>query len=164
MIRRRGLEQSFALSTALLVILVIGMTVLVVHTRVEVLLLDELEARAYSIARSIGAVSTPSLLAYNYAALQMAAEGAVEDDDLVYVVLHDKEGATAGSAQSVRLASTLPSLRVPVEHPISHRVVLVDEDGFDVHVLEVVVPVRVEGVQAPWGMVRLGLGHERQIR
>jgi len=97
-LRGRTLEQSFSLSTALLVVILIGTTMLVVENRVKSNMRRALEDRGTAIARSIGAVATPSLLAYNYAALQMAAEGAAGNEGLVYVAIHDKEGVLAGAA------------------------------------------------------------------
>ena len=94
-VRRRPLEQSFADTTTLLVIIVIGATTVVVQQRMRGALERGLAGRGLAIGRSIAAVATPSLLAYNYAALQLAANGAVEDPALVYVEIHDKEGGAA---------------------------------------------------------------------
>jgi hypothetical protein len=94
MIRRffvgRRLESSFAIASALLVVFVVGAAMAVVRARLENVLCKGMEDRGYSVAQSIGAVSTPSLLAYNYVALETAARNAVEDPDLAYVVIHDK--------------------------------------------------------------------------
>jgi hypothetical protein len=71
----RTIEQSFSISTALLVLVLIGTTMAIVENRVESNMRRGLEDRGTAIAESIAAVATPSLLAYNYAALQMASEG-----------------------------------------------------------------------------------------
>jgi PAS domain S-box-containing protein len=154
----RTLGQSFAVATTLLVSLVISATLLVVRTRVEETLREGLEARGLSIARSIGAVATPSLLAYNYPALQIAANGASGDTGVVYVVIHDKEGAVAGVASrgpSIAGVST-PLSKVPAAAVFSGRATETAAGGTE-QVLEVLVPVRVEGVDQPWGAVRVGL-------
>jgi PAS domain S-box-containing protein len=158
-LRRRRLEHSFAVTTTLLVILVIGATTFVVHNRVLSALKRGLTDRGLAIANSIGAVATPSLLAYNYAALQIAAEGAVEDPALLYVVIHDKEGEIAGVAGSTLYSSFFPSLPEEVAGSMSRQVTLVKENGEAKPVLEAVVPVMVEGVEEPWGVVRVGLGY-----
>jgi sensor histidine kinase regulating citrate/malate metabolism len=59
----RRLEYSFAISTALLVVTVMGTTVGVVQQQVATTLRNGLESRGLSIARSIGAGGTPSLIA-----------------------------------------------------------------------------------------------------
>jgi len=140
----RSLEGSFATSTALLVLGLIGVTLAVVHSQLAAALRRGLEARGVSIARSIGAVATPSLLSYNYPALQIAAEAAAGDPDVAYVTIHDKEGAEAGVARS---RSDAPN----------------DERN----VLEITVPVEVEGVDEPWGTVRVGMDYasaRRELR
>ncbi|HXV77677.1 MAG TPA: response regulator [Candidatus Polarisedimenticolaceae bacterium] len=156
--RRRRLEHSFAVTTTLLVMLVIGATVAVVHNRVQSALNRGLSSRAVAISSSIGAVATPSLLAYNYPALQIAAERAVEDPALLYVVIHDKEGEIAGVAGPTLATASIPVLGRVFREPTSRRITLVDGAGRTRPVLEAVVPVFVEGVDEPWGTVRVGLG------
>jgi len=158
--KRRRLEHSFAVSTTLLVVLMIGATTALVHDRVLSALKRGLQDRGLAIANSIGAVATPSLLAYNYAALQVAAEGAVEDPALLYVVIHDKEGEIAGVAGSTLYSSFFPSLPEEIEGAMSRPISLVKENGETELVLEALVPVMVEGVGAPWGTVRVGLSYE----
>ncbi len=159
--RSRTLAQSFAIATTFLVFVIISTTMLVVQSRVEGTLREGLEARGMSIARSIGAVATPSLLAYNYPALQIAADGAVGDTGLVYVLIHDKEGAVAGIAgrPAATALLSLPLAFVPKMANASQRTVS-DGSGGNERVLEVMVPVRVEGVDEPWGAVRVGLSYE----
>ena len=152
------LEWSFTISTVLLVVVLIGTTMCVVHSRLQATLHRELELRGRSIARSIGAVATPSLLGYNYAALQLAAEGASGDVDVVYVAIHDKEGAIAGVAGRARapLVSPLP-LPAGAAGPASFDVDTRGAGGEVSRALEVVVPVHVDGSADSWGAVRVGL-------
>ncbi len=160
-IRRRTLERSFAFSTALLVILVISASMLLVRYRVSDSLARGLEARGLSVAQSIGAVATPSLLAYNYAALQIAAENAVDAPDLVYVAIHDKEGEIAGMARAIAVEqSSFPALPDAISEPLSRDVTVLDEQGQKLSLLESVVPVRVDGVDQVWGTVRVGVSHD----
>jgi len=157
--RHRRLEQTFSISVAFLVIVLIGTTMTVVHSRVARTLRRNLEAQGMSVARSIGAVITPSLLAYNYAALQIAAEAASRDEGLVYVVIHDKEGAVAGRSG---LASNGPSsvtLLKPPREKATFDVAIADAAGEQETVMEVAFPVRVSGVEQPWGTVRVGLSY-----
>ena len=158
-LRRRRLEHTLALSTTLLVVVMIGATTVVVHSRVLSALKRGLSDRGRAIASSIGAVATPSLLAYNYAALQVAAERAVEEPALMYVVIHDKEGEVAGVAGETLFRSSFPTYPGPSDSPSSRQVVLVTASGQTQTVLEAVVPVMVEGVEQPWGTVRVGLSY-----
>ncbi len=157
----RTLEQSFSISTAVLVLILIGTSMVVVEDRVKVNMRRGLEARGTAIAKSIGAVATPSLLAYNYAALQMAAEGAAGNDGVVFVAIHDKEGVLAGVAG--RAPAGIQAKLDTVSSIAETRDLLVPRArGSAGHerVVEVSVPVQVEGVEAAWGRVRVGLSYE----
>lgn len=158
--KRHRLERSFAVSTTLLVVLMIGATTALVHDRVLSALKRGLQDRGLAIANSIGAVAKPSLLAYNYAALQIAAEGAVEDPAMLYVVIYDKEGEIAGVAGATLYSSFFPSLPDAIDGPTTRPVTLVKENDETNLVLEALVPVKVEGVNAPWGTVRVGLSYD----
>jgi PAS domain S-box-containing protein len=159
--RGRTIEQSFSISTALLVLVLIGTTMVLVENRVTNNMRQGLEDRGAAIARSIGAVATPSLFAYNYAALQMAADGAAGDKGVVYVAIHDKEGALAGVAGRMpsRGAERLAEVSAPrATHEV--QVTRSDRSGRLEPVLEVSVPVKVEGVEEAWGRVRVGLSYD----
>jgi PAS domain S-box-containing protein len=160
MVKRQPLEKSFAMGAVLLLVLVIGATMAVVHTQVRAVLQRGLADRGLAIAQSISAVSTPSLLAYNYPALQLAAEGAVEDSALAYVLIHDKEGSLAGIAKSVSSPARFPPLPDPFDGPTTRDVVLHDDEGAGKPVLEAVFPVLIDGVEEPWGTVRVGLHYD----
>ncbi|HEX6853541.1 MAG TPA: ATP-binding protein [Candidatus Polarisedimenticolaceae bacterium] len=153
-LRGRSLQRSVSLSTGLLVVILMVLTLVVVRYRVGVSLRRNLEARGEAIARSIGAVATPSLLAYNYPALQFAAEGAAGNPGVAYVVIHDKEGMRAGAAGAV--PEQLDGERVRLL-PGSSAGRVKGSDGRPIDALEVAVPVEVEGVTEPWGLVRVGL-------
>lgn len=157
----RTLEQSFSISTALVVLCVIGASMVVIQNRVRANMRLGLEARGTAIAKSIGAVATPSLLAYNYAALQMAAEGAAGDGGVVFVAIHDKEGALAGL--SGRAPADVKEQDVRASFEVTSRDAEVsrkDGTGSWEKVVEVSVPVRVEGVGVPWGRVCVGLSYD----
>jgi PAS domain S-box-containing protein len=153
---RRRLEESFAISTALLVFVLIGAVMLVVHSRVAEALRRALEARGASIVQSIGATSANALLAYNYAALQAAAEGAYEDSSVVYVAIHDKEGSVAGAA-GLRPAPERKLADLPPGEPARFHVRVDDGNGGAQSVLEVAAPVRIGPDGQVWGLVRIGL-------
>ena len=157
----RTLEQSFSISTALLVLCVIGASMVVIENRVKANMRRGLEARGTAIAKSIGAVATPSLLAYNYAALQMAAEGAAGNDGVVFVAIQDKEGVLAGvsgrAPSEVRVERAVDSIATSSRDV---EVARKDRIGSRERVIEVSVPVLVEGVEVPWGRVRVGLSYD----
>ncbi len=155
---RRRLEETFAISTALLVFVLIGTVMIVVHSRVAGALRRGLEARGLSIVRSIGATSTSALLAYNYAALQSAAEGAFQDTSVVYVMIHDKEGNVAGSAGQKPERDAGASVFL-VSEPTTLDEGVRDGRGATQTVLQVAAPVRVPSSEEVWGTVRIGLSY-----
>ena len=159
------LEWSFTASTAMLVVALIGATMLIVGSRLHATLRKDLETRGVSMARSIGAVATPSLLAYNYAALQIAAEAASQDTGVAYVVIHDKEGLIAGAAGWA--AAPRPNSHAldpgPGPRPRVFDVRVASGGDRNEDVLEVAVPVYVAGVSRPWGTVRVGLSAEEMV-
>src|SRR5262249_38770030 len=152
------LEWSFTISTVLLVVVLIGTTMCIVHSRLQSTLHRELELRGRSIARSVGAGAAPSLLRYTYAAPQLAAEGASVDADVLYVAIHDKEGTLAGAAGRER-APRLSPLPLPSRSsdPATFDVENEGPSGRHWRALEVVVPVHVDGSADSWGAVRVGL-------
>ncbi|MBD3867069.1 MAG: response regulator [Acidobacteria bacterium] len=164
--RRSTLERSFIFSIGLIMSVMLVVIVLLVQQMVAATLRQGLEERGKSVARSIGAVATPSLLAYNHVALQMAAENAAEGLDLAYVAIHTKEGDLAGFAgldsegtvradlQSGGIAGTVASRDLEIR---AH-------DGSFVPVMEVAVPVWVDGVTESWGMVRVGMSRKPVAR
>lgn len=154
----RSLERTFAVSTALLVLILMGSTMLAVRGRVASSLRAGLEARGESVARSIASITTPSLLAYNYPALQMAAEGASANPGVLYVAIHDKEGNLAGVAGHTPGGEPPASVGlIRGSGPTVSEVDVPRGDGAFEEALEVSAPVYVEGVSEPWGLVRVGL-------
>lgn len=157
----RRLESSFAIASALLVVFVVGAALAVVRGRLENVLRHGMQERAYSVAQSIGAVSTPLLLAYNYVALRTAAENAVEDPGLAYVVIHDKEGQLAAAAGAlVQDIERIPGLPEGLNGPETRNVYLGGSEATGEPTFESIVPVVVEGSKEPWGYVRVGLSYD----
>ena len=56
-----------------------------------------------TIAQSLAATSAGSLLNYNYLALEQLANIVAENPDILYVIVHDKEGRVAGYSQRADL-------------------------------------------------------------
>jgi len=156
---RLRLEQSVTVSSVLVVVFISAVTIAVGHRLIDAALRRGLQAQALSVAHSIGAVATPSLLAYNHPALQAAAESAAEDPELSYVVIHDKEGRVAGLAGHAPPRSDIK----PPSGPITRELKPTEARGLDPGVLEVIVPVRVEGVHQPWGAVCVGMRYDRVV-
>jgi PAS domain S-box-containing protein len=123
-------------------------------------LLNATRERGLAVARSIAWLSTPSLLSYNYVALGQAAHRSQAASEILYVVIYDKEGMVAADSRSPNAFGQRPRRPsdvlahaareerwsyLPAERPGGSRL------------LEVTVPVYVEGGAVKWGTVRLAM-------
>ncbi|HKW51426.1 MAG TPA: HAMP domain-containing protein, partial [Candidatus Eisenbacteria bacterium] len=132
-------------------------------------LLRETRKRGFAVARSIAWLSTPSLLSYNYIALNQAASRSQAGSEIAYVVIYDKEGQIAADSRSQnsfgqppRDAADFAAQSVREEH---WSFIEPNRPG-GARILEILLPVYVEGYQVKWGTVRVGIsleGLDREI-
>jgi len=132
-------------------------------------LLRETRKRGFAVARSIAWLSTPSLLSYNYIALNQAASRSQAGSEIAYVVIYDKEGQIAADSRSQnsfgqppRDAADFTAQAVREEH---WSFIEPNRPGGG-RILEILLPVYVEGYQVKWGTVRVGIsleGLDREI-
>jgi len=125
-----------------------------------------MEKRGETIAAHLAAVSTKSLLTYNFVTLEQHAEQTAQARDVLYTIILDRDGRVAAysghneqqglmlqdtvSQQAAQATATLiqhvPHKRKTVEH------------------YDIAVPVFVPGSAEKWGTVRVGLSlHEMQL-
>ncbi|MGE5175659.1 MAG: ATP-binding protein [Hyphomicrobiales bacterium] len=130
-------------------------------------LLRESRKRGLAIARSIAWLSTPSLLSYNYIALNQAANRSQAGGEIAYVVIYDKEGQIAADSRFRN------SFGQPPRDAADYEAQSVREEQWKFiaptrpgrpRVLEVTLPVFVDGYQVKWGTVRVGLSLENVDR
>jgi PAS domain S-box-containing protein len=126
-------------------------------------LLRETKKRGFAVARSIAWLSTPSLLSYNYIALNQAARRSQAGSEIAYVVIYDKEGQIAADSR-VR-----NSFGQPPRSAADYAAQIVREEQWkfippglpgDPRILEILLPVYVDGYQVKWGTVRVGISLE----
>ena len=158
-LQRQSLETNLSLSTAVLVLVLIGLTMVVLHERLATTLEQALDTRARTISRSIAAVSQPNLLSYNYAALQLAADASAAESGVLYVIIHDKEGVPAGVSGS-RLPEQVREPLSSIDGEIQAMVRPLAGDNGLVNAYEIGMPIFVSGTDQPWGLVRVGLSYE----
>jgi signal transduction histidine kinase/ActR/RegA family two-component response regulator len=164
--RRHGggsvLERRFILSMALVILLLVGPSAAVVQLRSAAQFRSAAQVRGASMARSIAAVVTPALLAYNYVGLEEAARSAAGDEGITYIVIHDKEGLVAGDSRTIdseaRQSVDGVSMRAAQSRdPLVQEAAVRDAEGRYEQVLDVAVPVYVAGSSEKWGTVRVGV-------
>jgi len=151
----RRLESNFAIASALLVVFVIGGALTVMRGRLETILRQGMSERAYSVAQRIGSGSV--LPASDDEVLRTTANNAVDDLDLVYIVVHDKDGRTVVNAgASVRGETEFANLLAGLDGPKDRDVFIAAAAKEGEPIFESIVPVMGEAPGEPWGYVRVG--------
>lgn len=164
---RAGLQARIFLTFGVIVVGLVAAAVTFLVRSESDSLLRETRKRGFAVARSIAWLSTPSLLSYNYVALNQAARRSQAGGEIAYVVIYDKEGQIAADSRARNSFGQPPR----------------DADDYAAHavrseqmkfippvapgrprVLEILLPVYVEGYQVKWGTVRVGLSLESMDR
>jgi PAS domain S-box-containing protein len=126
-------------------------------------LLRETRKRGFAVARSIAWLSTPALLSYNYIALNQAASRSQAGSEIAYVVIYDKEGQIAADSRAPN------SYGQPPRDPADYKAHEAREELWsfidprrpgEPRILEILLPVYVEGYTVKWGTVRAGISLE----
>jgi len=160
------------LSVGLLVLVLMGIVTVAVNDHLAGLLLREARIRGVAVAHSIGATTANSLLNYDYLSLNQAAEKAVIEEEIAYVIVLDKEGKVAAHSERPDLVG----LDLPEEPPAhgfsqqEHDTVRLREIGSGdarTRILDVSHGVFFDGSDVQWGTIRVGLdlaGMEAAVR
>jgi PAS domain S-box-containing protein len=165
-LRTLSLRQKFLLAFLSLVFgLVMGL-LLIIESRQRTSIVEQMEKRGEAIATHLAAVSTRSLLTYNFVALEQDVEKVSRDPDILYAIVLDRDGRVAAysghdekqglvlhDAVSQRAVQALTSLiqYVPGKGPNGEH-------------YDIAVPVFVQGSPEKWGTVRVGLSlHDMQL-
>lgn len=165
--RRAGLQARIFLTFGVIVVGLVAAAVTFLVRSESDSLLRETRKRGVAVARSIAWLSTPSLLSYNYVALNQAARRSQAGGEIAYVVIYDKEGQIAADSR-VR-----NSFGQPPRDADDYAAHAVREERMKFippaaparpRVLEILLPVYVEGYQVKWGTVRVGLSLESMDR
>src|SRR5215831_14850599 len=90
-----GLRQKLFLALIGLVIsLTLGL-LLIVESRQRASIVRQMERRGETIAAHLAAVSTKSLLTYNFVTLEQDAEKTAQERDVLYTIILDRDGRVA---------------------------------------------------------------------
>jgi PAS domain S-box-containing protein len=163
------LQYRFMAITSLLLALLLAAIILVVSRQQSSIISEQLELRGLAIAQSLAATSKTDLITYNYISLTQSANQAAQDPDLVYVIIHDKEGRVAAYSSRADLqgkyledAVSRNASRTP--SPLVQKNFLNDHQT---PILDIAVPVLVPGSDRTWGVIRTALSllpMQQQIR
>jgi PAS domain S-box-containing protein len=123
-------------------------------------LLRETRKRGFAVARSIAWLSTPSLLSYNYIALNQAASRSQASGEIAYVVIYDKEGQIAADSRSPNTFGQPPrdAADFNAQSAKEERFTFIEpRTPSESRIMEILLPVYVEGYEVKWGTVRVGI-------
>jgi PAS domain S-box-containing protein len=159
------LQTRLILYSTLLVFFLMVLIILVVEKRQSETIEAEARKRGLAIARNLAAVSTNALVTYNYIVLQQNAGKMTLEEDVIYVIIQDKEENVAvysghdekqGSRLSDPISQRALKTPVPLIQPTSHG-----EEK--IPLLDISVPVYIKGSEEKWGTVRIGLSLEKML-
>ncbi len=161
--RRTGLQTRIFVTFGIIVVALVAASVTFLVRSESDSLLRETRKRGFAVARSIAWLSTPSLLSYNYIALNQAARRSQAGGEIAYVVIYDKEGQIAADSRVRNSFGQAP--RDAADY--ASQVVTEEQWKFipsatprEPRILEILLPVYVEGYRVKWGTVRVGVSLE----
>ena len=157
------LQTRLILYSTLLILLLMILIIILVEKRQSETIQEEAKKRGMAIARNLAAVSTNALLTYNYVVLEQNAEKVALEEDIVYVIIHDKENKVAAYSQQDEkqgtvLADEVSQKAVLAKEPLIQLTSLGEEK---VRLLDISIPVYIKESQEKWGTIRIGLSLER---
>ena len=158
--RRFGLQARIVLTFGLIVVGLVSVSLVYVVRNQSESLLEQTREKGFALAHSIAWLSTPSLLSYNYVALNQAASRSGGDADVAYVVIYDKEGQIAADSRERNSFGHPPRERADAkaaEAREDHWMIAPPARQGEAPVIEFLVPVYVEDRAVKWGTVRVGI-------
>ena len=157
------LQTRLILYSTLLILLIMALVIVLVEKRQSESIQEEAQKRGMAIARNLAAVSTNALLTYNYVVLEQNAEKVALEEDIVYVIVHDKENRVAAYSkhdekQGTVLTDEVSQKALSAKEPL---IQLTFSGEKKAQRLDISVPVYIKESQEKWGTIRIGLSLER---
>jgi two-component system sensor histidine kinase AtoS len=157
------LQTRLILYATLVVLVVTPLVMLRVEKDQRETIQEEVRKRGLSIARNLAAVSTNALVTYNYVVLEQNAEKMALEEDIIYVIIHDKETRVAaysghGEKQGLILEDDLSRRAVAAKGALIQRISRGEEN---IPLLDISVPVYIKESEEKWGTIRIGLSLQR---
>lgn len=160
--RSLRLRTRLILYSTIILLLVMALVMLMVEKRQSETIQAEARKRGVTMARHLAAVSTNALLTYNYVVLKQNAERIALEEDVLYVIIHDKEGRVAAySGHDEKQGAVLMdqvSEKATRTKDLLIQPILPGEKGL--RGLDICIPVYIKESTEKWGTVRIGLSLE----
>ncbi len=160
------LQNRLILYSTVLILVLMAIIIFLVEKRQSEIIQEESRKRGLAIAQNLASVSINALLTYNYVVLQQNGEKVALDEDIDYVIIHDKETKVAvysrhDEKQGVILTDEVSQKALEARKP---TVTAVSYGESGKRILDIAVPVFIKGSEEKWGTVRIGLSLERMYR
>ena len=154
------LRSKLALWVVCLVVLLTATMVIVVDYRERKAIEAQVQKRGMTIARNLAAVNMNALVTYNYVQMEQHVGRLAGEEDLLYVIIFDREGRVAAHSQRSDLQGQY------LEDPSSQAALramspLIQVGG---SIVEVAIPVFPTGAPDKWGTVRVGISLKGMYR
>lgn len=163
------LQTRLILYSTLILLFVMALVILLVEKRQSETIQEEAQKRGITIARHLAALSTNALLTYNYIVLAQNAERVALEEDVLYVIIHDKENKVAAYPKHDEKQGTTLTDEVS-ERATRDNITVIQPILFGekkTKALDISIPVYIKESPEKWGTIRIGLSLERmagQIR
>ncbi|HEX2275827.1 MAG TPA: ATP-binding protein [Candidatus Tectomicrobia bacterium] len=161
-VRDIRLRTKLAFWVVCLVVLLTGVVIIVVEHRERKTIEAQVQKRGMTIAHNLAAVSTNALMTYNYVLLGQHVGRIAGEEDVVYVIILDREGRVAAHShrndlQGQHLTDPLSQRALGAMTPLIQAVTADLQQAGEGNILEVAVPVFPTGEPDKWGTVRVGI-------
>ena len=157
------LQTRLIFYSALLIVLLMVLVILLVEKRQSAIIQQEAQKRGMAIAQNLSSVSTNALLTYNYVVLEQHAERIALEEDILFVIIHDKEDKVAAYSQhdekqGMVLTDEVSRKAVRTKEPLIQST----HSGVKgAPLLDISIPVYIKESEEKWGTVRIGISLER---
>jgi two-component system sensor histidine kinase AtoS len=154
-----SLRQKFLLAFLSLVFALVMGLLLITESRQRTSIIHQMEKRGEAIATHLAAVSTRSLLTYNFVALEQDVEKISRDRDILYAIVLDRDGRVAAYSghdekQGIVLHDRVSQQAAQTLTPLIQYVPGKGQHGAH---YDIAVPVFIQESLEKWGTVRVGL-------
>lgn len=157
------LQTRLIFYSALLIVLLMVLVILLVEKRQSAIIQQEAQKRGMAIAQNLASVSTNALLTYNYVVLEQHAERMALEEDILFVIIHDKEDKVAAYSQHDEKQGMLLTDEVS-QKAVRTKEPLIQSTHSGVKgapLLDISIPVYIKESEEKWGTVRIGISLER---
>ncbi|SDU35000.1 sensor histidine kinase [Desulfobacula phenolica] len=164
-----SLRYRFILITSIMLLVLLGTLAAVLAVLQTRTIRGRIEKQGMAIAKNLAAISIDHLVTYNYVALEKLANQAVNNPEIIYVIVHDKEGKVAGYSRRPDLQNRYMADDIS-RNAIAATIPLISVRGTEsgtTPVMDVAVPVYISNDQDRWGTIRVCLSLDlmyQQIR